>query len=37
MGNPEFLHDSGETDIDGDPRVIGDRVDVGSDEFNPSP
>ena len=31
-GEPNFVHDSNETDVDGDPRVIR-RVDMGADEF----
>lgn len=31
-GDPDFVPMEGETDIDGDPRVIGDRVDIGADE-----
>ena len=32
-GDPYFVPTDGETDIDGDPRVIGIRVDIGADEF----
>jgi hypothetical protein len=32
-GDPAFVATPDETDIDGDPRVIGDRVDMGADEF----
>ncbi len=31
-GDPDFVPTEDETDIDGDPRVIGDRVDIGADE-----
>ncbi|MFQ5413909.1 MAG: hypothetical protein ACE5E6_05575, partial [Phycisphaerae bacterium] len=32
-GDPAFDPLPGETDIDGDPRVVNDRVDMGMDEF----
>ena len=32
-GDPAFVADVGETDLDGDPRVVGQYVDIGSDEF----
>ncbi len=32
-GDPEFVPEEGETDIDGEPRVVGGRVDMGSDEY----
>jgi len=31
-GAPVFLEDAGQTDIDGDPRLSGARVDIGADE-----
>ncbi|MEE9438800.1 MAG: T9SS type A sorting domain-containing protein [Saprospiraceae bacterium] len=33
-GNPAFMADIGETDIDGDNRVINSRVDIGADEYS---
>lgn len=33
-GDPTFAPGSGETDIDGQPRVIGGRTDIGADELN---
>jgi hypothetical protein len=33
-GDPGISPDQDETDLDGDPRVVGPRVDVGSDEFS---
>ncbi len=32
-GDPDFIPDVGETDIDGDPRIVGGRVDMGADEW----
>ena len=34
-GDPAFVPTPGETDIDGDPRVLGPAVDMGSDEVAP--
>jgi len=31
-GDPGFVPDAGETDLDGGPRVLGPRVDIGADE-----
>ncbi|UCF00304.1 MAG: right-handed parallel beta-helix repeat-containing protein [Planctomycetota bacterium] len=33
-GNPHLIAQSDETDIDGDPRLIDGRVDIGADEFS---
>jgi len=33
-GNPHLIAESDETDIDGDPRLINGRVDIGADEFS---
>jgi hypothetical protein len=32
QGDPAFVADAGATDIEGDPRVVGTRVDIGADE-----
>jgi parallel beta-helix repeat protein len=34
-GDPNFVFEEGEVDIDGEPRVMGGRVDMGSDEVGP--
>ena len=34
-GNPSYGPVHGETDIDGDNRIIDGRIDIGADEFNP--
>ena len=36
-GNPNFSPDPNETDIDGDPRMVNGRVDIGADEYYWSP
>ncbi|MHC4748988.1 MAG: right-handed parallel beta-helix repeat-containing protein, partial [Planctomycetota bacterium] len=37
VGDPDFVPMSGETDIDGEPRVMGTRVDMGVDEYTSTP
>ncbi len=32
-GDPEYVPDEGETDLDGQPRVVYGRVDMGADEY----
>jgi hypothetical protein len=34
-GDPDYVPEEGETDIDGDPRVLEGRVDMGADEVVP--
>jgi hypothetical protein len=36
-GSPDYIAAPGETDIDGEWRVMGGRVDIGADEFAPEP
>ena len=33
-GDPEFESGEGERDVDGDPRVLNDRIDMGADEYD---
>jgi len=34
-GDPNYMTDANDFDIDGNPRVIGGRIDMGFDEYNP--
>jgi len=33
-GDPAFVPEPGETDIDGDPRIVNDIIDMGADEYH---
>ena len=36
-GDPNYISSPGETDIDGGPRIVNDRIDMGVDEFIDEP
>jgi hypothetical protein len=34
-GDPKRIAKIGETDMDGEARIMGDRIDMGADEYSP--